>query len=342
MSKAIGKVLRGVLGLSGMLIYHMGLADAIIRRSPDRVRTLLYHAIENQPNPHIDGLNVSITTRELTVHLDYVKRHYSVVSEDDITRGTHDECPLTITFDDGYKSVEEHAVPLLQEYELPATIYLIGSAVMGNHVWVNQLNHAVNTQADALRKILQDYPELKKLRLDQVVHHVQSYFSPSAIELLMFRLEQDLPVRYCSAGLFSNDSSIQQMKTKGISFGFHTRDHYNLQNCSASITKRQLDPRFISYLLNSNTFAYPFGLYSNETMRQLSTYGLDRLMTVNDSSKEAAWRHQSRSEIMASTAAGMFAQLEVVEPLMAKLHQLVKVLRKTLTLSNVRGLPSAG
>jgi len=293
-------------------------------------------------NPHIDGLNVSITTRELTVHLDYVKRHYSVVSEDDITRGTHDECPLTITFDDGYKSVEEHAVPLLQEYELPATIYLIGSAVTGSHVWVNQLNHAINTQADALRSILQDYPELKKLKLNQIVHHVQSHFSPSAIELLMFRLEQELPVRYSSAGLFSNDSGIQQMKTKGISFGFHTRDHYNLQNCSASITKRQLDSRFVSHLLNSNTFAYPFGLYSNETKRQLSRYGFDRLMTVNDSSQESAWMHQGRSEIRANTAAGMFAQLEVVEPLMTKLHKLAKVLRKPLSTPSISGLLSAG
>jgi len=340
MRALLGKGVRGLIALAGMGIYHLGLAKVVIRKSPDRVRTLLYHAIDNQPNPHVDGLNVSTTTAALAVHLDYVKKHYSVISEDELTTGLHGECPLTITFDDGYKSVEDQAVPLLKEYDLPATIYLIGSAVTGSHVWVNQLNHAINTQPKALRGILKDYPELANLRLNRVVQYVQSHFSPSAIELLMFRMEQELPEQYSSAGLFSDEEGIQRMRNKGMSFGFHTRDHYNLQNCSASMIERQLNPRFIAHMLNSNTFAYPFGLYSPEAVRQLSRYRYDRLMTVNDCSQESARIHQGRSEIRARTAAGMFAQLEVVEPVMTKLHVIYRVLNQPIHLPSISRLLS--
>jgi len=41
--------------------------------------------------------------------------------------------------------------------------------------------------------------------------------------------------------LYASESDIMDMQANGLEFGFHTRDHYNLRNCSARELDEQLD-----------------------------------------------------------------------------------------------------
>lgn len=320
LTKRIGGLLRANLRYFGASLYHMGLAHFVIGLSPNRVRTLLYHSTDSAPDAHIAGMNINIAPETLAIHLDYVKKYYSVVSIDDVTHGLYGPKPLVITFDDGYKSVETQAVPLLEARDLPATIYLIGTAVTGNMVWVNELNYALITHTEEFERILTDYPELSGLDRSGIIQKVQDSFSPSDIELLMFRIENELPEKAHYPMLFSDADGIRKMRERGISFGFHTRDHYNLRNCGPAMLDRQLNPRFIQSLLNSNTFAYPFGYSTDLAIHSLESYGYEALMTVSDNSASASLLHRDRSEVRATSAAMMFAQLEIEEPAMALLH----------------------
>ncbi len=318
--KSIGGILRTNLRCLGAGLYHLGLAHFVIGLSPNRVRTLLYHSTDSAPDAHIAGMNINVPPETLAVHLDYVKKHYSVVSIDDVTHGLYGPKPLVITFDDGYKSVETQAVPLLEARDLPATVYLIGTAVIGNMVWVNELNYALVTHTQKIERILSDYPSLAGLDRSGVIQTVQDTFSPSDIELLMYRIENELPEKANCPMLFSDADGVQRMRQRGISFGFHTRDHYNLRNCGPAMLERQLNPRFIQSLLNSNTFAYPFGYFTDIAIHSLESYGYEALMTVSDNTASASLLHRDRSEVRATSAAMMFAQLEIEEPAMALLH----------------------
>lgn len=332
LKKIIGGMLRTHLRCLGAGLYHLGLTDFIIALSPNRLRTLLYHSTDTTPDAHIEGMNVNVAPETLAIHLDYVKKHYSVVSIDDVTHGLYGPSPLVITFDDGYKSVETQAVPLLEARDLPATVYLIGTAVIGNMVWVNELNYALVTHTAKIAEILSDYPELEGLDREGVIQAVQNSFSPSEIELLMYRIENELPAKAACPQLFSDADGVRRMRQRGISFGFHTRDHYNLRNCGPAMLERQLNPRFIQSLLNSNTFAYPFGYFTDIAIHSLESYGYEALMTVSDNSTSASLLHRDRSEVRATSAALMFAQLEIEEPVMAFLHRVKRWLTRPIKL----------
>ena len=91
----------------------------------------MYHRVladESVP-PGIDpGMYVTRTTFER--HLEYLAAHHDVVTLDDLrewllARRQFSRIPCVVTFDDGWRDNYEVAFPLLQQYGLPATIFLI-------------------------------------------------------------------------------------------------------------------------------------------------------------------------------------------------------------------------
>lgn len=323
-----GKPLRLALRRSGAALYHLGLAKRVIRLSPHRVRTLLYHAVEPAPSSYVDGLNVCVTPDVFALHMDYVKAHYNVEPVQSITSGHIRSCPLAITFDDGYASVEQYALPILKQRQLPATVYLIGKAVDGGMVWVNQLNHALNTQPVQTRTILAEYLEPQGSDHGDTIRQVQTTLTPAQIESLINRLQQELDSDTQPPKVFSTPDDIRSMQTQGVSFGFHTRDHYNLELCDSNTLEQQLDRGSVGDLMTTNTFAYPFGYYSMEALENLEAQGYELLMTVGLGNRRSSALHQDRSEIFSETAADMFARLEVEEPVMSALRRKIGRVRR--------------
>lgn len=331
LGRLAGKPLRLALRQSGVALYHLGLAKRVINLTPHRVRTLLYHAVEQHPSSYVEGLNVNVTPAVFALHMDYVKQHYTVEAVQNITSGHVGLCPLAITFDDGYASVEQHALPILQERGLPATVYLIGKAVEGGMVWVNQLNHALNTRPVETRNILSEYLAVDGLNHGETIRRVQTSLTPEKIDSLIDRLQQELGCDTQQPKVFSTPEDIRSMQSQGISFGFHTQDHYNLELCDAATLKKQLDRGTVGPLMNTNTFAYPFGYYSTEALENLEEQGYELLMTVGLGNRRSSALHQDRSEIFSVTAADMFAKLEVEEPVMSALRRHLGRLKRGVT-----------
>ncbi|MGQ7843334.1 polysaccharide deacetylase family protein [Granulosicoccus sp. 3-233] len=315
-SRKAAATLRSLLRATGVCLYHLGLARAIINLSPERIRTLLYHAVEEQPGSHTAGLGMSISPGTFSRHLDYYRRHYNVVSMQELVRGRLAPRTAVLTFDDGYASVGENAVPALEKRGMPATIYLIGKAVDGGMVWVNQLNHALNRHPKATMTLIHSMPGLANIAREDVLQHVQTTFPPQMIEQLMARLEKVAPPAANAAQLFLNREQISELKTHGMSFGFHSNDHYNLRLCSEQTLRQQLDSSALDDLLDSRTFAYPFGYCGDREADRLEARGFQRTMLVQEQTPHPRKSNLMRSEPTGSSAARVFAQLEVEEPLM--------------------------
>lgn len=315
-SRKAVRSLRALLRATGVCLYHLGLARPIINLSPARTRTLLYHAVEDQPGSHTAGLGMSISTEAFARHLDYYQQHYNILSMKDLVQGK--VCPRTavLTFDDGYASVGENAVPALEKRGIPATVYLIGKAVNGGMVWVNQLNQALNRHPQITMRLINSIPGLANVARENVIQHVQTTFPPQMIEHLMTRLEQSLPPASNADQLFLNPDQIRELKTRGISFGFHSNDHYNLRLCSEQTLRQQLDSSGIDSLLDSRTFAYPFGYCGDREADRLEARGFQKTMLVQEDTPHPRRSNLMRSEPAGRSAAQVFAQLEVEEPVM--------------------------
>lgn len=102
------------------------------RDSTAEVPVLLYHHLD----PKADGSNSMVVT-PATFERQIRALHdagYTGVSVGDLQNYVHDgtplpERPIVITLDDGYLSNYEYAFPILQEYGMKATIFVIGSSV---------------------------------------------------------------------------------------------------------------------------------------------------------------------------------------------------------------------
>lgn len=319
----------------GVLAYHVGLAPAVIKLSSSRVRALLYHAVETDSDPFTKGLNVSVTPEVFAANLDYFKKHYNVIPMSAIENGELPDKPLVITFDDGYLSVYQHAMPALHERDLSACIYLITRAVEGRIVWVNLLNYALHEHAEQTFKVLEKFDELAKLKdKAEIIGLVQHTFEPRQIETLCNALTDALP-EINIEGLYADEGQILEMQAHGLQFGFHTRDHFNLRNCDDAELESQLDKTGCETVINSNTFAYPFGYFNTNAVSHLEDKQYDRIMTVGNNNDVYSVKHLDRTEVFSDNPAEIFAQLEIVEPIIATLRKwMVKPGDEALASSN--------
>ncbi|MBX2881289.1 MAG: polysaccharide deacetylase family protein [Granulosicoccus sp.] len=323
---------RGSLRTTGIALYHCGLANWIINLNRKRVRAVLYHAVESQQSDYTNGLNVTVPPETFALHLDYYQRHYNVISTRELLADGSKPASLLISFDDGYASVMDEALPLLEQRNMPAVVYLIGCAVRGRMVWVNRLNQAMNSYPCETRQILSAYPGLENMHRSKLIHHVQTRLDPTQIKEITEQLEIAIPeLANDTHRLFCTRDDILEMQKRGIEFGFHTNDHMNLGKCRDSELQAQLETCGLESLINSNTFAYPFGYYAPAAIAKLSRAGFDKLLTVGNNTHYHSELHLDRTEVFETSYAKLFARLEVEEPVVAAMGRLangVKQLRR--------------
>lgn len=102
------------------------------------VPILLYHHIG-----HRFKLRYNLPVKDFTAQMAYLaKNGYTTVSIDQIAaalRGQADlpPCPIALTFDDGYVSAYQNAVPILQQYGLRATFYVPTSFISQTEEYMN-------------------------------------------------------------------------------------------------------------------------------------------------------------------------------------------------------------
>ena len=78
---------------------------------------LIYHACLAQRPVHI-------SPERLFDHIGWLKRRYRFVSIDEFCRAQRRRGLAAVTFDDGYKSVVEYALPILESLDVPCTIFV--------------------------------------------------------------------------------------------------------------------------------------------------------------------------------------------------------------------------
>jgi peptidoglycan/xylan/chitin deacetylase (PgdA/CDA1 family) len=106
--------------------------DATARLRTVRLPILMYHYIEPWP-AEADKYRQSLTVKpeDFAAQMQYLHDNgYAVVSLYDlaaaITLGTPlPEKAVAITFDDGYRSLMEHAAPVMQEYGFTGTVFVV-------------------------------------------------------------------------------------------------------------------------------------------------------------------------------------------------------------------------
>lgn len=116
--------MKKAISLATSALYSM---RRLLFNGPPGIRILMYHRVE--PNPEYDQLNVP--PEQFKAQMTLLSENYTVITLDQAVKelksgvDERNEKPkVVITFDDGYLDNLTHALPILEELNLPATIFI--------------------------------------------------------------------------------------------------------------------------------------------------------------------------------------------------------------------------
>jgi peptidoglycan/xylan/chitin deacetylase (PgdA/CDA1 family) len=111
---------------------------------PHGVIVLMYHRVGSARNPW--EARYAISPARFEAHmLALARRGYHPVSVEALSDWLEGGAPLTagafvLTFDDGFRDVREHALPVLERLQWPFTVFLVSSLVGKEDFWTRASN----------------------------------------------------------------------------------------------------------------------------------------------------------------------------------------------------------
>lgn len=125
-----------------MRIRGVGRVRQAARWFASRALILLYHRVIDLPSP--DPFLLSVTPQHFAEHLEILREHGHLMQLQQLAQALRDgnlpRRAVAITFDDGYANNLHHAKPLLQRYDIPATVFVTTGYVGGQReFWWDEL-----------------------------------------------------------------------------------------------------------------------------------------------------------------------------------------------------------
>ena len=131
------------------LLYRTGALGLVHRlRNPDTLTVFMFHRVLPKQSAEYQAAEKEFTfsVDGFGQCLDFIQRHYHVVSQADVTahlngRQRLPRCAGLITFDDGWRDTLIHALPELKNRNLPAVLFLATEVVdlAADAWWQDQL-----------------------------------------------------------------------------------------------------------------------------------------------------------------------------------------------------------
>jgi peptidoglycan/xylan/chitin deacetylase (PgdA/CDA1 family) len=245
---------------------------------------LCYHGIGESGNP----LCVAPTRELFEAQMRFLRENYRVASLEEayseLRSGAKSEPGVVITFDDGYRSAYTVAFPILQQYRLPATIYLtVDSVDTGQVAWYDRVFLAMAVAPSGeLQLDLQgpwrfqlNSPEDRLRAALEVVALLRTLPNSRRCECCaLLENKIGLPQNALSSRVLTWEE-IHTMHSAGISFGSHTLSHPVVSQLAPVELEQEL--RASKCLLEKKLgipildFAFPFGKASDCSPAALET-----------------------------------------------------------------------
>lgn len=266
-------IVRPSLRLAAPLVRAIG--NAIAPRAEDAGRLCIvnYHRILEQPDMLLDA---DPTVDTFRWQMDVLAECFNVLPlADAVERLTHGRMPpraVAITFDDGYRSLHDLALPILRERALPATVFVTsGHMADASSMWNDVILEAVRRlpgPAVDLRDIGFDIyplstPEQRSASVTLLTERCK-YLVPEQRALMLERL-QELAGADLTQDLMLTGDMLATLLVNGIDIGGHTVTHPILARLDDASAQREIEDnkRDLERIIGRavHLFAYPNGKY---------------------------------------------------------------------------------
>ena len=233
---------------------------------------LCYHRVGTEGVPYFSRLEPDVFEAQMR----YLRKHYRIISLSELyaelQEGRKVEPTIAITFDDGYRDLYSFAYPVLQKYQIPSTIYLIGQCMeTGEAPWYDRIFAAIKClnismleiELDESRSFLLNSQESRNAAAWEIVCYLRSIYDVQR-RTWCTEFERRYPVPQDEiTSRILNWNQVREMSRNGVDFGAHTMTHPSVSHLEGDgFTEELVNSR---KLLESRLdkeipdFAYPFG-----------------------------------------------------------------------------------
>jgi len=246
-----------------------------------RLTVLAYHRIVSDEifAAHDAKIAVSTSVSNFKQQMQFIQQHFSLISMETLQLFLQGNCelpprPALITFDDGYQDVLTQAMPILEQFKIPATVFL-ATEYMGTErmfLWDRATYCFEQTLLQAAKlpllgectwETLAQREQLLKQWLAESKRCSDSE-RQAATHALEQVLQVQCPAKNKGGTAFLTWNQIRSLVEKGVSFGSHTCNHPIL----TKITRQQLSDELVlskkkieqEIKQDVLSFAYPNGL----------------------------------------------------------------------------------
>jgi len=289
--------------LKHWLIKKGNLAPRIHQRNGiNTVSILTYHGVTERPLEVTDWCFIDVCDFEEQIK--YISSNFHVVHLSDAFSYIKKECkkPIAVvTFDDGFYNNYTIAYPILEKYQVPATIYLTTGLINTDEtLWFCNLNLAVSssrkpkfTWENKLFDISDNKNKSKSIAQLKSVLKLKTVEEMNESLIDIYRILDYFPIPpipYDSPfRMLDYDAICEMKKSPLINFGAHTVTHAILTKIPKDQSKFEINKSIENVNIitgnNNQTFAYPNGLpddFDNYHIEQLQSKDIEFAVTTTE------------------------------------------------------------
>jgi peptidoglycan/xylan/chitin deacetylase (PgdA/CDA1 family) len=242
---------------------------------------LMYHRVRNQV---YDPWRLSVSPQHFEEHMALLARERVVpLTELLATPGA-----ISITFDDGYLDNLETALPILQKYKLPATVFVATNALRGMEFWWDRVEHSLLIDSERQGSCfgIRGLSIYRRTRAAAMGARLRSQH-PRTLEKLIEGLEEipSATKPACERHRMLSDSDLRTLAASPlIHIGAHTLSHPCLPQLPEREQEEEVEQsqEILSRKIGQpiRTFAYPYGAYDNTSVRVVKRAGFELACVV--------------------------------------------------------------
>ncbi len=262
------------------------------------VTTFLFHRINTIHDPLWNPIHPDHFEQIII----YLKKHFEFVAlkdyllEDFIPQTKKPLC--AIGFDDGYRDFLEFALPILEKYDCPSSMYVVTDCIDNDlPPWTYLLNHHfIKTEKLSINLDTKDFPghlkntiwrnKNERLLFAKQLNPFMKSLTNSKRQTIYEQIIRELDDVTPPNGLMLNWKEIGELKMHKCEVGSHTVSHPVL---SKKLTPQELRTELEESALTiekhtgifPTTISYPFGAYNEDVKKMAAEVGYKIGVTVN-------------------------------------------------------------
>jgi peptidoglycan/xylan/chitin deacetylase (PgdA/CDA1 family) len=253
----------------------------------------MYHSVSELPIRNWGPWQYSVTSKDFDKQLSRINKKYTIISIDELFKWLMDDEPIAhdsiiLTFDDAYRDFKNEALPILEKYDFPATVYVPTRLLDDNRA---PFEHRLGMELHERNKLnitVDDFTINASLRTKEEVvstyNKIRNKFKFSSTELREDFLKK-IETSSGSTDIILNAKELRKLHTHPlVTVGAHGHEHVpftslprekqkiNIETCRDQLTNILGSP--------PKHFSFPYGSFNDSAIQAVREAEFETAVTT--------------------------------------------------------------